>query len=148
MKNLLLSIRKKNIDTKNLLLSLVFIPVFFLLTSIPVRAIDMSNATSLIFNNQCVTLPSVKIKLKDKNDITQSFNKGTTLSFKVIHDNSYHRDATVHFYNQNSGNYDPVQQLDLNDGRSADDLNMPNMGDFNVNNSIEYVANAVVRSIR
>ena len=88
--------------------------------------------TYVIHNNDYNTIP-VKIRLDDKGDPDAiDLSVGESLTFSVRYGSE---DAT--FYYHHDGDDYKVQQIDLNDGDSSDDLNTPNQK-YNDHNTLRY----------
>ena len=89
--------------------------------------------TTYVIRNIDYSAISVKIRLEDKGDPdTISFNPGESLTFDV----SYSGDEATFYYHHDGDDY-KVQQIDLNDDHSSDDLNTPNQ-DHNDHNTLRY----------
>lgn len=92
-----------------------------------------SNLKSFEFRNQYQTI-HVQERLEDTSDPDSfEFHQGQVLTYEVGYDNL----ENTHI--KKDGHV--VQQLDLNNGGSADDLNMPRTGrKFNESNTLVYVS--------
>lgn len=88
--------------------------------------------TYSIYNKDYNSIP-VKIRLADKGDPgTKELAPGQSLNFSV----RYSGDDATFYFHHDGGDY-KVQQIDLNDGDSSDDLNTPNQK-YNSLNTLRY----------
>ena len=101
------------------------------------RGFEPSQLKTFELRNDYQTI-HVQERLEDTKDPDNfEFHQGQVLTYEVDYDD----DANTHIRKDGY----VIQQLDLNDGGSADDLNMPRSGrDFNESNTLVYVSSSGV----
>ncbi|MFE2041620.1 hypothetical protein ACFXAZ_11935 [Streptomyces sp. NPDC059477] len=98
---------------------------------------DPSKVTTFELRNE-YALMRVRVRLEDADDYDDEFHTDESR----VYDVRYEDKDNTHILTGGK----VIQQLDLNDGSSADDLNMPRTGSkFNENNSIQYVGASGVK---
>jgi len=100
------------------------------------QSFNPAQVNKYILYNQDYNAFTVKIRLKGTGDTSSTLSPGNQLQCEIRYTNS----KAKFYYNGHE-----VQQLDLNNGSSADDMNTPN-SDYNSLNTLRYASASPVIS--